>query len=382
MKLLMIGWGLPQNTSGGMDTYCRNICAEMSKEHEVYLTIPKFNLPDEIEDMGNVCLVPIDSEKKKDMVETVLEYNKKIVEAFSEEVFDIVHVNDWLGVMAANRLKECVKTPFVFTIHSLEYMRRGTDRREKCDLDFLEHMGIRNSDAIITVSKLMKKEIAEKFDVKPEKIHAVHNGFLVPETPGDSGYIRKKHKTGNDRIVLYIGRLQKQKGVEYFIKAAGEILKERQDTTFVIAGFGIFEKSLKKFSDMMKLGNKTVFAGKIANEELLPYYASADVFVSPSLWEPFGLTITEAMSQKVPVVATDMAGAVEYMEDGKDVIRVKARSSDAIASAVIKLLNDEKLAKEIGNKGFEYCKKNFSWKKCAEKTLEVYKSIQGLNLNL
>ena len=375
MKILMIGWGLPQNTSGGMDTYCRNICAEMSKEHEVYLAIPKFNLPDEIEDMGNVCMVIIDSEKKKDMLETVLEYNRKIVEALSEEVFDVVHANDWFGVMAANRLKEYMKTPFVFTIHSLEYMRRGTDRREKCDLDSLEHMGTRNSDAIITVSKLMKKEIAEKFDVKPEKIHAVHNGFLVPETPGDSGYIRKKHKTGNDKIVLYTGRLQKQKGVEHFITSAKEILKERPDTTFVIAGFGIFEKSLKKFSDMMKLGNKIVFAGKIGTEELLPYYASADVFVSPSLWEPFGLTITEAMSQKTPVIATDKTGAIEDMEDGKNVIKVKARSSSAISYAVLGLLNDEKFAKEIGNNGYEFCRKNFSWKHCAEKTLEVYKYV-------
>ncbi len=375
MKILMIGWGLPQNTSGGLDTYCKYVSSEMSKEHEVYLTLPEFNVPEDVEDMGSVCIIPIQCEKKEKLLDTVLEYNKNIVEGLCHEKYDVVHSNDWFGVMAANRIKECTKTPFVLTLHSTEYMRRAAESREKCDLDFLENMGIKNSDIIITVSNLMKKEIAEKYNINRDKIKVVHNGFIIPDKPADKGYIKKKHDTGKDKTVLYIGRLAKQKGVEYLINAAREVLKKRPDTTFVICGFGHFEIALRRLAKIMRMESKIIFAGKIKDEELYPYYSSADVFVSPSVWEPFGLTITEAMSQKIPVIATTSAGAVEDMEDGKDVIKVRPRSSKEIASAIIRLLENEKLAEKVAENGFDFCKKNFSWEECAKRTVEVYKSI-------
>ncbi|NOX71192.1 MAG: glycosyltransferase family 4 protein [Candidatus Micrarchaeota archaeon] len=382
MKILIIGWSIPPKTTGGLDIYCSRLSAELSEKDDVYITIPEFNMPDTIPDIGNACVVPVKCKKTGSMLETVLGYNRNIIESFSDENFDIIHANDWFGVIAAHRLKEYKKVPFILAVHSTEYMRRGMDKRIKNDIDFIEDFGLKNADGIITVSFLMKNEIIKNYGIDEKKIIVVKNGFDVVKK-SDSEFIKRKYSTGKNKIILYFGRLTRQKGVEYLIYASRQILKRYENVSIVIAGSGHNEGQLKKFVTCLGLEDKIIFAGYVSPEDANSYYNSSDIFVMPSVWEPFGIAMTEAMAHMIPVIATNRTGAAEGMKDGRDLIKIDAGNSGMLADVLIRLLDDEKLSIEIGRNGFRFCKENYSWKKCASDTRTVYGNvIQALNLNL
>lgn len=381
MKVLIIGWGLPPKTGGGLDVYCRYIAEELSKTDEVYLAIPSFNMPDDIPETGNACILPIDCEEKDDFLETVIGYNKKLADMLSKENFDIVHANDWFSVIAAERISEFSKTPWIFCVHSLEYIRNGFLKRVKGDIDFLEERALKNAFRIITVSDLMKDEIIRNYGIEKNRISVIRNGYneQMKETktsdPSSSDMIRNKYDINNEKIVLYVGRLSAQKGIEYLIRAAGYVLKDHPETKFLIAGFGYLENNLKKYAKVAGVEESIIFAGRFSENEKFALYSAGDVFVSPSLIEPFGITVTEAMSMRIPVISTRKTGGVESMKDGREFVSVREKDPMAIASSINKILSDRSFAEKIAKNGYDYCKNNFSWEKCAKETKKIYEKI-------
>ncbi len=366
----MIGWALPPKSEGGLDVYCMHIARHLSKEHEVYLAIPQFNVPESPPDMGDACIMPIEFARGNTLLDDILSYNRAIVSYFSGEHFDVVHSNDWFGVMAANRFKEYFETPFVLALHSLQYMRSALPERVDDDIGFVERYGIQNSDVIVTVSRMMKNEIMKSYRVSPDKIFVIPNGGGF-ENEGDRRIFKKKHGI-KGKVVLYIGRLSRQKGVEYLLLAARKVIKSHPDTVFFIGGEGHMRRQLEMLVEIFGIKDNVIFGERINESELSSYFASCDIFVSPSVWEPFGITVTEAMSQKRPVIATMGTGSAEDMESGRELIKVRPKSSDAIAKAIIMLLENEDMQARIGNAGYEFCKKNFSWKKSAKALSRVY----------
>ncbi len=358
IKIAMIGWEYPPHIVGGLGKHCYNLVNELLKlGHEIYFFSPSF-FGEKSYDDGNFHMIKINGVTNGRIYshystsENVDGYAKKVYDYLKLIKPDIVHGHDWISVKALNMAKSAgMKT--LLTIHSLDYMRS----RMKTKLYDIERDGCRNHH-LITVSNWMKGDIERRFGVDNSDIHVVYNGV---EAPMES----EKKDCGN--MVFYIGRYTFQKGVEYIIYAA-KILK-RHDVSFVFAGSGSDE--LEQLSD--DIGVNAKFLGFVDDRQKYSLYRSAKLFVSPSIYEPFGITIGEALSVGTPVVATD-SGITEILEEGKDYLRFEKRDSSDLSEKINLLLNDEKYARELGKSGMKKVSK-LTWKKAAVETSNIYESL-------
>jgi len=227
------------------------------------------------------------------------------------------------------------------------------------------------ADKIIAVSDAVGKDISHYNCIDKEKIVVQHNGvntsFFKPSPPT----YREAHGDP-DNVVLFLGRMIKQKGLKYFLKAIPYILKEHKKTIFIMAGTGNERKKLIAKAKSMKLGRNVLFPGFIPEEDLPSLYSSADVYVLPSLWEVCPLTLLEAMACGVPCVVSDAGGNSEVIENGKCGFVVPKKDYLSLAEKINLLLSDGKLRKQMSKKARERAVKFFDWDIIAEKTRNIY----------
>jgi len=374
MKIAMIGWEYPPHIIGGLGKHCYNLCKNLLKnpKNEIHFFSPQFFDEKSYTD-GNFHMHKIPGIVKGkiyshySMNENIGSYDEKISKIIDDIKPDIVHGHDWVSIDSLKSASEKnYKT--ILTLHSLDYMRSGL----KTSISDLEKEGCEIADKIITVSKWMKNAIIEKYNIKPKKIEVIYNGIEKFDIGQNDEEKSKKLKQilgleGKD-IVLYIGRMTIQKGIEYILYAAKKM--NRDNTTFIFAGNGNTD-NLKSFAK--SLGVDAKFFGFIPEDEKKLYYMMADVFVSPSLYEPFGITIGEALSVGTPVLATQ-SGITELLKDGKDFILFEKKNSDDLATKLSMLLNNKELAHNIGENGKKTVEK-ISWKDCALKTEKLYRRL-------
>ncbi len=368
MRILVLGWfGSPQN-SGGMEVHIRELCNSLvSRGNSVILAAPKDSNPGI--DNPNVKIIGIKcrtrSRSIEDVIKNIAGFNKNIVhgiEKFKE--FDIIHSHDWLCVAAAKALREKSKKPWVHTIHSLEHIRAGEKTSSK--ISRMEKDGVQHSDRIIAVSNLMKNEIQKKYKVSGNKIEVIRN--YLSTTKSDITSSRKRN------TVLFVGRLCLQKGVETLISAFPAVLKSIPDAKLIIAGNGSLQDSLKAFSKIEGIEKSVVFKGHVGEKTLHDLYREASVFVSPSVSEPFGITILDAAYFGAPIIATKNTGALELF--GKNSVMIAEPQNKAdIAKKIIAILSDEKLQKEMAKCAKSDIIAAGRWNKIAKKTEGVYRSL-------
>ena len=244
MKILMIGWGYPPKIQGGLDTHVYEISRELAKNNDVFLTLPEFNSPKG--DPEGIKIIPIKCPKTSgSLVKAVIEYNKNIVKDCAGLAFDVIHSHDWFGVEAADGLREKSGRPWIFTLHSLEFMR-SCQQGGKSLMERLEKRGAEKCDGLVTVSEFMKREIGEKYGIRKEKISVVYNSARA--SMGEPGKIRKRFGLGQRPVALFLGRLSSQKGPEYFLRSAKMALQEIPDARFLIAGEGHLRDGLERFA--------------------------------------------------------------------------------------------------------------------------------------
>ncbi|PSG99853.1 MAG: glycosyl transferase family 1, partial [Nanohaloarchaea archaeon SW_4_43_9] len=211
-------------------------------------------------------------------------------------------------------------------------------------------------DKVVAVSEKLAEEVEDEFDIKPE---VVHNGFSEPESSGLD--VRKHHDIPEDEsIIFFVGRHAEQKGLEHLLYGFKKLLEER-DAALVIGGKGHMTEPLKKFTEILGIRDSVVFPGFIPQEELGDYYREADVFVSPSINEPFGLTITEALESGTTVVATE--NGVEEIA-GDSLISTEP-DSDSIKEGIEKALEQESRCKHESR----------SWEEMTEEVIETYRQL-------
>ena len=344
-KILMTGWGYPPKIDGGLDIHVKHLFEELQKKGiDVDLVLPSERAPEN----PNIISVDVGS---GDMIQKSRQLSQKVAEL--AEDYDIVHTHDWFGAEAGFKAKKYGEVKWISTFHSLSNSR---SRNSGGEIPKLEKVAVEEADKVIAVSKKLRNEIETEFNSTPE---VVHNGFSKPKSSGVK--VRKRHGVSG-KMILFIGRHAEQKGLEHLIYGFKKLLDE-QGVTLVIGGEGHMTEALKKFTEILGLENQVVFAGFIPREELGDYYMAADVFVSPSINEPFGLTITEALESGTPVVAT--SNGVEEIV-GDSIIPVKPES-DSIKNGILYALENKNTA--------EF--KNRSWEDMADEIIKVYqKTIQ------
>ncbi len=374
MKIAMIGWEYPPYIVGGLGKHCYNLVKSLleDKSNEIHFFSPQFfdekSYDNENFHMHKISgIVSGEVYSHYSMNEDIGDYAEKISLLLNGIKPDIVHGHDWISVKALEYAhKKGYKT--VLTLHSLDYMRSGV----KTSISKIEKEGCETADKIITVSSWMKEEIVKNYNIEPEKIKVVYNGIekaVITKEDREKAY-QLKDKLGLEGkdIVFYLGRLTLQKGAEYILYAAKKM--KRPNTVFLFGGRGNIE-NLESFARTLDVNAK--FVGYIPEDEKKLYYLISNVFVSPSLYEPFGIAIGEALSFGVPVIATQ-SGITELLKKGRDYILFKKRDSIELAKKISELLDNKMLAIKIGRNG-KKAVEGITWKKCSEETMKVYNEV-------
>lgn len=369
MKIAMIGWEYPPFKSGGLGTHCYGLTRGLAdKNIQVDFYMPKTNKkvtsdnPNiRIIEVGETTIFPYDRPDDKKLegnfFESVYRYNDLVVQRVKGK-YDVIHVHDWLTMKAGVKLKEKLGVPLILSIHSTEFDRSGWLSPNQWFID-IEREGMQKADAIITVSYFTKRICVEKYGIDPNKIYVVYNA-VFPVGEGE-----KKD------IVLFLGRLTIQKGPEFFLHAAKKIIDYGMKPQFVIAGDGDMLPQLIANAVHLGISNHVIFTGLLSEEEVKHIYRIANVYVMPSVSEPFGITALEAISAGTPVIISKTAGAAEALSH---CLRVDFWDVDEMANKIISLLKYTELHRTISSEGKKEVEL-FTWDKVADKTIDVYKGV-------
>jgi glycosyltransferase involved in cell wall biosynthesis len=230
-----------------------------------------------------------------------------------------------------------------------------------------EQAGLRKADHVIAVSSYTRDLLVREYGISRDKITVVHNGAFTTR----SSRIDLTESTRKHPLVLFLGRLTVQKGVEYFLKAAQVIAKLKPEVRFVIAGDGYLLPRLIEQACSMSLEDRVIFAGKVTSAEAEMLYARADCFVMPSVSEPFGLVALEAITHGAPVVLSRQSGASEVVHNA---LTVDFWDTDKMADCILTLLREKPMVLQMRSETPRILK-NLTWNKQARKLISVYKSF-------
>jgi glycosyltransferase involved in cell wall biosynthesis len=311
----------------------------------------------------------------------VLQFNTmaldRALEAAEGEEWDLTNVHDWYLVPAGRVLNRHMDLPVVFTVHDTVVGKRfgRLDNATKF-VGNAEVWGCQVAEAVICCSQHMKAEITEKYGAPEEEVHVVPCG--VDEETFQAAHLehldvfRSIFARPADRIVLYVGRLDEEKGIDTLLEAMPKVLRAESRARFVVVGTGEMEEGVRSFVDRQGLEEKVFLTGYAGNAPLTFLYRCADVQVCPSLYEPFGMVALEGMVNGLPIVVSDDTALAEIVEHGRDGMQFRTGSSDALARAVLRLLEDGPLRREMARAARKKARTRYNWDAIADQTDAVY----------
>jgi len=344
-KVLMLGWGFPPNITGGLDTVIGELYNQLTPRDDIEfeLVLPAEYAP---EDMEGIHGVPTG---KGDIVTRI----GRLASDFAEyaEDADIIHTNDWFGYNPGSRAKSTTDVEWVTTFHSLSSDRNVNPPEREVQT---EQRSANRADHLIAVSEYTRECIVNDYGVDST---VIYNGFSSVEPTGRD----IKAELGIDgKMLFFVGRHTDQKGLSYLLLALKKL--RRDDLTLVLGGSGHLTQQLKRFAELLGIEDQVVFPGFLPQEELGDYYSIADLFVSPSLAEPFGITIVESLSVGTRVVAC-RSGAAELLP--KDCVIEVQPDSDSIADGIEHALSlDSPIEYDVR-----------TWEEVADEHVEFYNEI-------
>ncbi len=396
-KVLMFGWELPPHNSGGLGVACYGLAKALLKKgteiifvlprrlegvEENFLKIVDGNIFCSDSYLFNSPLYPYITDKKyfsdlfyhheiygNSLVEEVFRYAEFGKEVGKKENFDIIHAHDWLSFGAGIRAKEVSGKPLVVHVHATEFDRCGGAGTNSL-VYALEKEGMERADKVIAVSNYTKNIIINSYGISSDKIEVVHNGIDFSDKETLSENVHKIKEAGK-KIVLFVGRLTLQKGPDYFIKVAKKICDVNKDIYFVISGSGDMQEYLVREVAEMKISDRVLFSGFLRGKELQEVYSLADLFVMPSVSEPFGITPLEAISSGTPVLISNQSGVSEVVSHA---LKTDFWDVDDMTNKVLAVLNYGPLSyclKENGRKEVS----SITWEKAAEKCIKIYNNL-------
>ncbi len=377
MRIAMLGWEFPPFKSGGLGVHCYELTSAFARkgiEVDFYMPRTEFEMKGTTPRLIQVMPVHFGPYTAReaygfDFMGRVLQYNMRCAEEVEknnrEKPYDLIHNHDWLTVRAAVLAKQKIRKPHVFTVHSTEYDRSGMGPNQQ--ILEVERMGVHSADRVITVSHMMKKQLTDKFGVDCSKIRVIYNGV-------DPDKFKKKwevKKYSKERVVLFLGRMAEQKGPVQFLQAAQKVLSVVKNARFVMAGGGDMLPYLINYSIQLGISDRVTFLGYLPESQLHEAYAKSDVYVLPSVSEPFGITALEAMASGTPIILSKTSGVSEITPH---CLKVDFWDVNKMAEYIIALLKYRVLNHEMGMNEVEDARK-FSWDRAADETLGVYREL-------
>jgi len=394
----MFGWEFPPHNSGGLGVACFGLTRALVRDGlDLIFVLPKkidvpsqnFKMVFADVDKGmkvaivNSSLSPyITAEDYEveggiygnNLFSEVKRYALSARKIAMRENFDVIHAHDWLSFLAGIEAKKISGKPLVVHVHATEFDRAGGFGNKF--VHEIEKRGMSEADKVITVSKFTKDLVVEKYGVDPERIEVVHNAIEHSDYDLNSFVAQSivKLKGKGYQIVLFAGRITLQKGPDYFIETAYRVLKYNPNILFVIVGSGDMEYQIMRRVAELGISDKVIFAGFLRGEELNSIYRASDLFILPSVSEPFGITPLESIINGTPVLISKQSGVSEVLSNA---LKVDFWDIDEMVNKILAVLNHESL-KETLLKNSQEEVFEMSWRKPAKKCLEIYKNLVGM----
>jgi glycosyltransferase involved in cell wall biosynthesis len=273
----------------------------------------------------------------RDLLADVYQYAHTCLALAGGESFDVIHAHDWMTYPAGLAIAAQSGKPLVAHLHSTEFDRSGEKVQQQ--VYDIERRGMHGAAAVICVSRMTAAAAAERYAVTPEKIAVVYNGINLPSRVKSTSGTKRREK-----VVLFLGRLTMQKGPEYFLAVAKRVLNLMDDVKFVVAGSGDRFHSTVYQAAEMGIGHKVLFAGFLRGDDVAQAFGMADLYVMPSVTEPFGIAPLEAISHGVPVIISKSSGVSEVLEH---VLKVDFWDTKEMANQIVSVLRHPPLASTL-----------------------------------
>lgn len=426
MRVLMFGWEFPPHISGGLGTACYGLTKGLHSVgvNDILFVVPKAYGDEDsskvsIVDAGEIVvsdriidystffqkmrfievgssLRPYSTPEEYELLsEDVKEKSKYLIQStFSGKLsfsggygqnlfqeianyavvasiiaykykFDIIHAHDWLAYPAGIAAKLISGKPLVVHVHATDFDRSGGNVNP--GVYEIEKSGMEAADKVIAVSNLTRNIIIEKYGIDPNKVVTVHNAV----EPLVDHELLKMERSINDKIVTFLGRVTMQKGPEYFIEAAHLVLQKMKNVRFVMAGSGDMLNRMIWRVATLKIGDRFHFTGFLKGDDVHHMFSMSDVYVMPSISEPFGISPLEAMQSNVPVIISRQSGVSEIL---RHAIKVDFWDTHAMADAIYGILKYDGLP-NMFKKHARVEVDNLKWEHAAEKVKDIYQSL-------
>lgn len=312
---------------------------------------------------------PMAADYSGDLVAEADRYARFCVDAAQDIEFDVIHAHDWLTYPAGLTLSRMTGKPLVVHVHATEFDRSGEHVNQT--VYNIERRGMHGAARVITVSMLTRNIAVNRYGVNPAKIDVVYNGVdLEPAAVGLQPIGQR------DKIVLYFGRITHQKGPEYFLAAAKRVLELVEDVKFVVAGSGDLAASMIQRAAEMGIGHKVLFTGFLRGKDIARVFAIADLYVMPSVSEPFGIAPLEALSHNVPVLISKSSGVSEVLVNA---LKVDFWDVDDMANKIIAVLRHPPLSRTLVEHG-QFEVRGITWDGAAVKCVRTYEAAIAAKL--
>ena len=424
-RVLMFGWEFPPHIAGGLGTACLGLTKGLAKQGvEVLFVMPKasgdedqsaakiinasdvealFDVVDVEEYWKNINFMEIGSNlipymdpehfekevnervktgqreerigfKNKytfsgkygaNLMEEVARYAIVAATIARQQKFDVIHAHDWLTYAAGIAAKKVSGKPLVIHVHATEFDRSGENVNQL--VYDLERQGMLAADRVITVSNLTRNIVINRYGIDSAKVVTVHNAVDF-----QSYKDMDVEKGVKEKVVTFLGRITYQKGPEYFIEAANKVLKAYPNVRFVMAGSGdLMNRSIRRVAKL-RIATHFHFTGFLKGQDVQKMFAQSDVYVMPSVSEPFGISPLEAMRSGVPTIISKQSGVAEVL---KHVLKVDFWDVDALADAIYGLLKYPALSRMAGRCGLEEVN-TLKWENAAYLLKHIYEEVK------
>lgn len=282
-----------------------------------------------------------------------------------KDEFDVIHAHDWLTYLAGIAAKKITGKPLVVHVHATSF-DRGSEDNIDTRVYSLERRGMEAADKVIAVSELTRNICINKYGISPDKVLAVHNAVDFSNKAAINAQRGVK-----DKVVTFLGRVTYQKGPDYFIEAAAKVLQKCDNVRFVMAGSGDLLNRCIRHVARLGISDKFHFTGFLRGTDVTKMFALSDVYVMPSISEPFGISPLEAMQTNVPSIISKQSGVAEVLDYA---VKVDFWDVDAMADAMYALLNYPALSNVASTYGYDEVN-NLKWTAAAAKIKNVYESV-------
>ena len=416
MKALMFGWEFPPHILGGLGTASYGLTKGMAENGnmDISFVIPKPH-GDEDKSFANIigaCTTPIawrdpDWDYVQSRIGNVMnpqlyydlrshiyadfnymnvndlgciEFSGRYPDNLLEEInnysivagviartldFDIIHSHDWLTYPAGIHAKQVSGKPLVIHVHATDFDRsRGNVNPTVFGI---EKDGMTNADHIITVSNLTRQTVIEKYGIDPAKVTTVHNAVEPLSDELKNVQVPKM----KEKIVTFLGRITMQKGPEYFVEAAAKVLQKVHNVRFVMAGSGDMMEKMIDLAAQKDIADRFHFPGFQKGKQVYEMLKASDVYIMPSVSEPFGISPLEAMQMGVPSIISKQSGCAEILNH---VIKIDFWDIDAMADAIYSIISYPAMYNQMHDEGLAEVD-GIQWKKAGKKVIDIYNKI-------